>query len=88
MKAEQIYQELKELADKFDITVSEQNFRNAGIRVQSGLCKVRNKNRCIIDKHLRLQRKVDALAACLSELPHESIFVRPAVRKVLEKYSK
>ncbi len=88
MKAEQLYQELKELAEKLEITVSEQNFRNAGIRVQSGLCKVKNKNHCIIDKHLRLHRKVDALAECLSSLPHESIFVRPAVREVLERFNK
>lgn len=88
MKAEQLYQELKDLADKLDVTVSEQNFRNAGVRVQSGLCKVKDKNHCIIDKHLRLSRKVDALAECLSLLPHESLFIRPAVRELLEQMTR
>jgi hypothetical protein len=88
MKTEQLYQELKDLAEKLDVTVSEQNFRHAGIRVQSGLCKVKNKTHCIIDKHLRLNRKVDALAECLSSLPHESVFVRPAVREFLERSNK
>jgi hypothetical protein len=85
MKVEQLYQELKDLADKLDVAVSEQNFRNAGVQVQSGHCKVKNKNHCIIDKHLRLSRKVDALAECLSLFPHESIFIRPAVRELLEQ---
>ena len=88
MKIEQLYQELKDLAEKLDVIVSEQNFRNAGVRVQSGLCKVKNKKYCIIDKHLRLNRKVDALAECLSLLPHESVFVRPAVRERLERFEK
>lgn len=88
MKTEQVYEELKHLAEKFNITVSEQNFRKAGIQVQSGLCKVKNERHCIIDKHLRLHRKVAALAECLSPLPHESVFVRPAVRELLERYGK
>lgn len=86
MKIEQIYQELKDLAEKLDVTVSEQNFRNTGIRVKSGLCKVKNETHCIIDKHLRVNRKVDVLAECLNLMPHESIYVRPAVRKVLERF--
>ena len=85
MKVEQLYQELKDLADKLEVTVSEQNFRNAGVRVQSGLCKIKNRDHCIIDKHLRLSRKVDILAECLSPLAHETIFVRPAVRELLER---
>ena len=86
MKTEQLYAELKHLAEKLGINVSEQNFRKAGVQVQSGLCKVKNERYCIIDKHLRLNRKVAVLAECLSPLPHESEFVRPAVRDLLERY--
>ncbi len=85
MKAEHLYQELKDLAEKLDVTVSEHNFRKAGIQVQSGLCTVKNRKYCIIYKHLRLSHKVDKLAQCLSSLSHESIFVRPAVRELLEQ---
>jgi len=49
MKPEQIYQELKDLAEKLEITVSEQNLRTAGIKVKSGLCKVKGKNMFIMD---------------------------------------
>lgn len=88
MKPEQLYLELKDLAEKLGINVSEHNFKHAGVRVQSGLCKIKNKDHCIIDKHLRMSRKVDVLAECLSRRAHDSVFVRPAVREVLERYVK
>ena len=59
MKPEQLYQHLKELAERFDITVSEANFRNAGIRVRSGFCKVRGKKRFIMNKHAKIAEKID-----------------------------
>ena len=87
MKQEQIYQELKDLAEKLEITVSEQNFRTTGIAVQSGLCKVRGKNVFIMDKHKSIHKKIKILAAHLTEIPHENIFMVPAVRDLLEKQS-
>jgi ABC-type enterochelin transport system substrate-binding protein len=87
MKPEQIYQELKDLAEKLEITVSEQNFRTTGIAVQSGLCKVRGKNVFIMDKHKSIHKKIKILAAHLAEIPHENVFMVPAVRDLLEKQS-
>ena len=85
MKPEQIYQELKDLAEKLEITVSEQNLRTAGIQVKSGLCKVKGKNMFIMDKHKSLRKKIELLATQLSQLPHEGIYVVPAVREILER---
>ena len=86
MKPEQIYQELKDLAEKLDITVSEQNLRTAGIKVISGLCKVKGKNLFIMDKHKSLHKKIELLATQLAQLPHEDIYIVPAVREMLERY--
>lgn len=86
MKMDQAYRHLKELAEKMDIDVSEQSFKNAGIRVRSGFCKVRGKGRCIIDKRLKLTRKVEILAECLAAQPNENIFIMPAVRELLDRY--
>jgi hypothetical protein len=85
MKPEQLYRELKDLAEKLGIVVSEQNFRPTGIAVRSGYCKVQGKDHCIIDKHLRLNQKVDVLAECLSALPTDSIYIVPAVREFLDR---
>jgi hypothetical protein len=85
MKPDQIYQELKDLAEKLEITVSEQNFRNTGIKVKSGLCKVKGKNMFIMDKHKSIHKKIDTLASQLTEFPHEDLYVMPAIRELLEK---
>ena len=86
MKPYQIYQDLKELAEKLDVTVSEQNLRSTGIKVKSGICKVKGKNMLFIEKQLSFQDKNEILASCLSKLPHENIFMVPALREFLDSF--
>ena len=88
MKPDHIYQELKDLAEKLSITVSEQNFRNAGIKVKSGLCKVKGANMLIVDKHKSIHKKIKILASLLADIPHENVFIVPAIRELLDKYKK
>ncbi len=85
MKPEQIYQELKDLAEKLGITVSEQNLRTAGLKVKSGLCKVKGSNMFIMDKHKSIQKKIKILIFHLAQIPHENVFIVPAIREMLEK---
>ncbi len=85
MKPEQIYQELKDLAEKLEITVSEQNFRNTGIKVKSGACNVKGKNMFIMDKHKSIHKKIDLLATHLAQLPLENLYIVPAVREMLDR---
>ncbi len=85
MKPEQLYQELKDLAEKLNLKVEEHNLRNTGIRAKSGLCKVKGKDLFIMDKHKSIHDKNLTLASCLSEMPHENIYVIPAVRDLLIK---
>jgi len=87
MKPEKIYQELKDLADKLGVGVEEHNFRNAGIRVKSGMCIVHGKHMVIIDKHKSLARKIRALASALSKFPHDTVYAVPAVREIIGKYA-
>ncbi len=72
MKPQQIYHDMKEVAEKLGVIVSEQNFRTAGIKVKSGLCKVKGKNLFIIDKHKSIHEKNEILASCLSDLSRPS----------------
>ena len=85
MKPEQIYQELKDLAEKLGIAVSEQNLRKSGISVKSGLCKVKEKQIFVMDKHKSIYKKNVILTSFLKELPHENIYVVPAVRDLISK---
>ena len=85
MKPDRVYENLKELAEKLDITVSEENFRNAGIRIKSGFCKVKEKKFFIIDKHASIHNKIDILASFLGDMQHEDLYVVPAVRELLNR---
>ena len=85
MKPDQLYQELKDLADKLQITVSEQNLKRSGLRAESGLCKIRGQYTYIMDKHNSIHRKIKLLARCLNTMDHEGIYIVPAVRDYLNK---
>ena len=85
MKPEQIYQELKDLAEKLALNVSDQNLRTAGIKVKSGMCKVKGKDMFIMDKHKSIHKKIKILVAQLADMPHENIYLIPAVRELLNK---
>lgn len=87
MKPDQLYQELKDLAERMQITVSEQNLKASGIKVQSGLCTLKGKNLFIMDKHKSLHKKIRILASQLAKMPHEEIYIVPAVRELLDKYA-
>ena len=86
MKTEQIYQNLKELAEKLNITVSEKNLLNAGLKVKSGLCRVKEKQFFVMDKNKPINKKVKILAKCLSAMPLEEVYIVPAIRETLEKF--
>jgi len=83
MKPQQLYQELKNLAEKMGIAVSEQNLKISGFPVQSGLCRIKEKLFFIMDKNETIHRKNLILAECLSHMPHEDLYVVPAVRDLL-----
>jgi hypothetical protein len=87
MKPENIYQELKDLAEKLDITVSEQNLQITRTQAKSGLCKVKGRHLFVMDNRQSVHKKIKILAACLSNMPHEDVYVVPAIRELLQKYS-
>ena len=85
MKAEQLYQHLKELAEKLDITVMERNLKKTGFPVKSGLCKVKNKNLFIIERIKTLPEKIELLADCLADFSTDEIYVMPVIRELLKR---
>jgi len=87
MKPEQMYQSLKELAEKLGIQVSEKSFRNTGIQVKSGHCIIRDQNAFIMNKHMPVQRKARTLATFLSTKSYDDVYVLPAVRNFIETFS-
>lgn len=88
MKPEQIYQELCNVAEKLGVTVSEQSFRATGIPVRSGFCLIKGVMHCIIDKNIALSKKAGLLAQVLAGLPHENLYMVPAVRDFISRSGK
>ena len=88
MKPELMYQKLKELADRLGILVSEQKLSTESVKVKSGLCKIKGRLVLILDKQLSIHKKCAILATCLSDMPHDAIFVIPAVREFLVGHRK
>ncbi len=87
MKPDQLYQELKDLAERMQILVLEQNLKTSGLKVRSGLCTVKGQKLFIMDKHKSVHKKIKILAAQLARIPHEDMYIIPAVRELLEKYA-
>lgn len=85
MKAPELYQELKTLAEKLGVPVVEKSFRNAGVPVQSGLCTVHEEPRFVMDRNLPAAEKNRILGECLASLDHPSVFTLPAIRDFIEK---
>ena len=86
MKSKQLYHNLIEIAEKLNIKVLEKNFRQTGINIQSGFCKVKNNNLFIIDKHLSFFKKNIILANFLNKIPLENIYIMPVVRDFVNKH--
>ena len=70
------------------IMVSEENLKVSGIKVRSGLCTVKGQKLFVMDKHKSMHKKIKILATQLAQIPHDEIYIIPAVRELLEKYAK
>jgi hypothetical protein len=86
MNAEQLYHDLKELAEKLGVSVLEHNFRKTGIKVKSGLCEVKGKKIFIMNKHKSINDKNEILLSCIGKMPHEDIYIVPYLREMLKRY--
>jgi len=87
MKPEEMYQHLKELTEKLNITVSEQNLRKSGVNAQSGFCIVKNRKIFILDKTRSTFDKSTILASFLNKAINEEIYIMPAVREFIQQHA-
>lgn len=86
MKQDELYQHLKDLAEKLEIRFFEKNFRNVGISVKSGLCKIEGYHHFFMDKHKKIREKNEILAQALAQFPLDDIYIVPALREFIEQH--
>jgi hypothetical protein len=87
VEPEEILHNLIVLSEKLAIDIRQENFRSTRTKIKSGYCKIKGKDSYIMDKHLPVIQKVNLLGAFLASRPLEDIYVLPAVRQFLSKFS-
>jgi len=83
MKPDQIYQHLVDLAEKLGVDVSVQNLKISGFSVKSGICRIKGKNKIVLDKHMSKDDQIDVLVDCLRTFSLDDIYIVPAIRDLL-----
>ena len=79
MKEEELQENLESVLAQLEI---ELRYEKGDFR--GGLCRVKDKKICLINKGLPLSQKNLLIARSLSELDLSNIFMVPAVRKFIE----
>lgn len=86
---EALCEQLKELAERLGIRVREEVLlREVGYRVRSGLCRVRGEDVLFLDRHARVEEKVDALLRELARRDLETHYLTPQLRRLLDRRSR
>jgi len=79
---EEIFQELKSVADQLGASV---RFEKGDFK--GGYCLLHEKKVIVINKMTNLQRKVMILSTALKELGVDRIYLSPRIREVIEEMS-
>ncbi len=74
-----ILQGFESLAQNLAIDVRYEKCDFAG-----GICRIKNKTILIINSKLPLERKINLIAASLKQLNLNQIYIRPALRQLIE----
>jgi hypothetical protein len=80
MKIKDYIEELYELAKQLDITIRKDSGNFSG-----GLCVVNQKKFIILNRTLTPEMSMNMIAKCLSKFPVEDVYMKPAVRSLLDK---
>ncbi len=79
MKAEDIIEELQDVARQIGVTV---RFEKGDF--EGGYCVLRDQHLVLINKRLMPSRKASTLALALQNIGLETIFLKPAIRQFIE----
>ena len=85
-RAEALFEEAKELAQRVGLTVREEVLlREVGYRVRSGACRVRGEEVVFVDHTLPPTERLQVLLDVLDGRDMETHFLTPALRRLLER---
>ncbi|MFH1673104.1 MAG: hypothetical protein ABIF87_06735 [Pseudomonadota bacterium] len=85
MEPERIYSELRSVAEKLGVVVSERNLKTTNPPTKSGICKTGGRYIVVIDKTEPFDGRIELLAACLNRMNLDNVYLTPAIRNILER---
>ena len=79
--------QLEELAESLGLKVRYEKIKKEASFYPGGLCKVKGEDTFIINKKASADDKIQALAKGLSSFDLSQLYIKPAIREFLLKYS-
>lgn len=77
-------EDLKAVAAKLSIEIRYSDLRDNEFSIQSGYCKLKNKDMIILDKTLPAEEEIHIILKVLETFDLENVFIVPWVRERLE----
>ncbi|MBI2962895.1 MAG: hypothetical protein HYY35_04010 [Deltaproteobacteria bacterium] len=85
-KVDAILEELKGVAARLGLEVREERLlREIGYRVQSGTCRVRDRNILFLDREIPPTARMEVLLEELARRDLRDVYVSPELRRILGK---
>lgn len=85
---EALCEELKEVARRLGVQVREETLlREVGYRVRSGACRVRGEEMILLERSLPPAERVQVLVDELGGRDIDTVYLTPALRRLLERRS-
>ncbi len=88
MELERICQYLEDLLEQLDISVRYEDLSDPDLSAQSGLCKVKGRSHYIVDRSETLSEKIRLLSKCLKGMDLDGVYIKPAIRNLLDDSQK
>lgn len=82
-----ILDQLEDLANRLGIKVRYEQLKKEGSYYTGGLCRVKGEDILIVNSRAKEEDKIEAMAKALASFDLTELYVRPALRDFLSRYS-
>jgi hypothetical protein len=86
MNEEVLLYQLEELAEKFEISVRDENINVEESSSTGGLCRVEGQYVLLLNSKATVKEKIQVMIKALQQFDLSDIYVKPVIRELLEGY--
>ncbi|MCX5874335.1 MAG: hypothetical protein NTY51_14035 [Deltaproteobacteria bacterium] len=88
MNDSDVLSKLEDLVDRLGVKLRYENLARGPIRANGGYCRLEDNHMILIDKNDSKRRKIKLLARSLRRFDLETVFVPPALRRIIYSLDK